>query len=56
MALIAVVTLQLGRAAVVDLPAILIFLVSFAVLTWTRLNSAWLILVVGALGLLFVQH
>ena len=55
-ALIAVVTLQLGRAAVVDLPAILIFLVSFAVLTWTRLNSAWLILAAGALGLLLLQH
>jgi chromate transporter len=51
-ALIAVVTLQLGRAAVVDLPAILIFLVSFAVLTWTRLNSAWLILAAGIAGLL----
>ena len=51
-ALIAVVTLQLGRAAVVDLPAILIFLVSFAVLTWTRLNSAWLILAAGVAGLL----
>ncbi|MGA1998433.1 MAG: chromate efflux transporter [Terriglobales bacterium] len=55
-ALIAVVTLQLGRAAVIGLPAILIFLVSFAVLTWTRLNSAWLILGVGAIGLLLLQH
>jgi chromate transporter len=55
-ALIAVVTLQLGRAAVVDLPAILIFLVSFAVLTWTRLNSAWLILGAGAIGLLLLHH
>jgi chromate transporter len=55
-ALIAVVTLQLGRAAVVDLPAILIFLVSFAVLTWTRLNSAWLILGCGLLGVLVFRH
>jgi chromate transporter len=51
-ALIAVVTIQLGRAAVVDVPTIVIFLVSFAVLSWTRLNSAWLIVAVGAAGLL----
>jgi chromate transporter len=55
-ALIAVVTLQLGRAAVVSLPTLLIFLVSFAVLTWTRLNSAWLILVAGVIGLLVFPH
>jgi chromate transporter len=55
-ALIAVVTLQLGRAAVVGLPTILIFLVSFAVLTWTRLNSAWLILAAGVIGLLVFPH
>ena len=55
-ALIAVVTLQLGRAAVTGLPAILIFLVSFAVLAWTRLNSAWLILVAGVIGLLVFRH
>ena len=49
-ALIAVVTLQLGRAAVLDVPTILIFVGSFAVLTWSRLNSAWLILVAGVIG------
>jgi len=49
-ALIAVVTIQLGRAAVIDLGTVLIFLASFAVLTWTRLNSAWLIIAAGALG------
>jgi chromate transporter len=54
-ALIAVVTLQLGRAAVVDLPAILIFLLSFAVLTWTRLSSAWLILAAGMVGLFVLR-
>jgi chromate transporter len=55
-ALIAVVTLQLGRAAVVDLPAILIFLASFAILTWTRLNSAWLILAAGIFELLVLKR
>jgi chromate transporter len=55
-ALIAVVTLQLGRAAVVDLPTILIFLVSFAVLTWTRLNSAWLILAAEIFGMLVLKR
>ncbi|HET7183748.1 MAG TPA: chromate efflux transporter [Terriglobales bacterium] len=50
-ALIAVVTIQLGRTSVVDAPTLLIFLASFAVLTWTRLNSAWLILAAGAIGL-----
>ena len=54
-ALIAVVTLQLGRAAVLDVPTILIFVVSFAVLTWTRLNSAWLILVAGVIGSLVLR-
>lgn len=54
-ALIAVVTLQLGRAAVLGVPTILIFVVSFAVLTWTRLNSAWLILGAGVIGLLVLR-
>lgn len=56
LAAIAVVTLQLGRATVVGLPAILIFSRSCAVLTWTRLNSAWLILVAGVIGLLVFRH
>jgi chromate transporter len=54
-ALIAVVTIQLGRAAILDLPAALIFLVSFAILTWSRLNSAWLILAAGTIGLLVLK-
>jgi chromate transporter len=55
-ALIAVVTIQLGRAAVIDLRTVLIFIVSFAVLTWTRLNSAWLILAAGTLGAAFLRR
>jgi chromate transporter len=54
-ALIAVVTLQLGRAAIADVPTLLIFVVSFAVLTWTRLNSAWLIVTAGVIGLVLVR-
>lgn len=55
-ALIAVVTIQLGRAAMLNLPTMGIFLVSFAVLTWTKLNSAWLILAAGVIGLLLFHH
>jgi chromate transporter len=51
-ALIAVVTVQLGRAAILDIPTILVFLVSLAILTWTQLNSAWLILAAGIVGVL----
>ncbi len=51
-ALIAVVTLQLGRAAILDLTTVLIFAASFAVLAWTKLNSAWLIAAAGVAGVL----
>jgi chromate transporter len=54
-ALIAVVTIQLGRAAILDVATILIFLASFALLSWTRLNSAWLILAAGAIGLALLR-
>jgi chromate transporter len=49
-ALVAVVTLQLGRAAIADLRTLLIFITSLAILTWTRLNSAWLIVAAGLIG------
>ncbi len=55
-ALIAVVTIQLGRAAILDLTTVLIFVVSFAVLTWTRLNSAWLIVAAGVIGSTFLRR
>ncbi len=51
-ALVAVVAIQLGRAAISDIRTALIFLISLAILTWTRLNSAWLVLAAGILGLL----
>src|SRR5206468_1392017 len=42
-ALMAVVTWQLGRAAVVDVPAALLALAAGALVFGTRLNSAWLV-------------
>lgn len=52
-ALVAVVTIQLGRAALVDVRSLIFFAISLAMLTWLRLNSAWLILAAGVLGLLW---
>jgi chromate transporter len=49
-ALVAVVTVQLGRTAIVDPATLAIFVVSLGVLTWTRLNSAWLVIGAGLLG------
>ncbi|MGI8552383.1 MAG: chromate efflux transporter [Dehalococcoidia bacterium] len=50
--LMAAVTWQLGRAAVVDRPSALIALVALALLLRFSLNSAWLVLAGGAAGLL----
>ncbi len=49
--LMAAVTWQLGRAAVVDVPTVLIALVSGVVLFRWRVNSAWLVLGGAVLGL-----
>jgi chromate transporter len=51
LALMAVVTLELGRAALVDGLAIISFLASGLVLLRTRINSAWLILAGALIGL-----
>lgn len=51
LALMAVVTWRLGRAAVVDVPSALLVLLA-AGLLWRRVNSAWLVLGGGAAGLL----
>jgi chromate transporter len=48
--LMAVVTWQLGRAAIVDVPSAAIALVA-SVLLWRRVNSAWLVLGGALLGL-----
>jgi chromate transporter len=51
LALMAVVTLQLARTAIVDLPTLLLALGSAALLLTTRLNSAWLMLAGALTGL-----
>ena len=52
LALMAVVTWHLGRAALVDVPTVLLALASWVLLVRLRVNSAWLVLGAGALGLL----
>jgi chromate transporter len=53
LALMFVVTYQLARAAVFDVPTIVLALVSAVALFRFRLNSAWLVLVGALLGLFF---
>lgn len=50
LALMAVVTVQLGHAALVDWPTIALAAASLAVLLFTRVNSTWLILIGAAAG------
>jgi chromate transporter len=50
-ALIAVVTWQLGRAAIVDAPSLLLAVASAALLLGYRVNPAWLVLAGGLAGL-----
>ncbi len=52
LALMAVVTWQLGRASLVDLPTAILALVSLILIWRFRWNSAWLVLVGGAVGVL----
>jgi chromate transporter len=50
LALMAVVTWQLTRSAIVDLPTLVIAIVGAALLVTLRINSAWLIVPAGAFG------
>lgn len=50
LALMAVVTFQLGRAALVDVPAVLLMLAAAVVLIRFRINATWLILAGATLG------
>jgi chromate transporter len=52
LALMLVVTYQLGRAALVDVPTIALALISAAILFRFRVNSAWLVLGGAIIGLL----
>jgi chromate transporter len=51
LALMAAVTIQLSRAAFVDLTTVLIGAISAVLLLYTRVNSAWLIFAAGLIGL-----
>lgn len=55
LALMSVVTYQLGRAAVVDVKTLLLALASTVILFSFRVNSAWLILGGAILGLLLYR-
>jgi chromate transporter len=50
LALMGVVAAQLARAAIVDIPTVLLAIVSAVVLFTSRVNSAWLVLGGGILG------
>lgn len=51
LALMVVVTWHLGRAALIDPLTVAVAVVSGALLLWTRVNSVWLIVAGGVLGL-----
>jgi chromate transporter len=53
LALMGVVAWQLGRAAIIDVPTIVIAIVSTVLLLTLRINSAWLIVAAGAFGWLY---
>ena len=52
LALMAVVTVRLGAAALVDVPTALLAIASAGLLLRWRVNSAWLVVAGGALGIL----
>jgi len=53
LALMGVVAWQLGRAAIIDVPTLVIAIVSTALLLRFRVNSAWLIAAAGVFGWLY---
>ncbi len=53
LALMAAVTLQLSKPALVNVPTAALFLASTAVLAAFRINAAWLVLAGGLLGIAF---
>ena len=55
LALLAVVTLQLNRAALIDVVTVAIAAASVALLIRSRINSAWMIFAAGMIGLLLTR-
>jgi chromate transporter len=55
LALLAVVTLQLSRAALIDVVTVAIAAASVALLIRSRINSAWMIFAAGMIGLLLTR-
>jgi chromate transporter len=53
LALMGVVAWQLGRAAIIDVPTLVIAIVSAVLLLRFRVNSAWLIAAAGAFGCVY---
>ena len=51
LALVVGVSIQLGRQSLIDPITVLLGLAAFAALRWTKLNSGWLILLGGIIGL-----
>lgn len=51
--LMAVVTVQLARAAVIDAPTLVLALASLALILRLKINSAWIVLAGGIAGLLY---
>jgi len=55
LALLAVVTMQLGRAALIDVITVAIAAISVALLIYSRIISAWLIFAAGMAGLILTR-
>ena len=55
LALLAVVTWQLGRAALIDVATIAIAATSVVLLIYSRINSAWMIFAAGMAGLILTR-
>jgi chromate transporter len=52
-ALMGVVAWQLGRAAIIDIPTLVIAITSAILLLTLRINSAWLIVAAAVFGWLY---
>jgi chromate transporter len=56
LALMTFVTYELGRAALIDVVTIILAITSAVLLMRFRLNSAWLVIIGAAVGLLVSLH